>query len=205
MKNVSILYFKSVVVIGILFIGLGCTNKFNKDRVATNQVVVTDTPTIAEKPVKEEWADASNTLKQGDIQLRVKKTLIDYVEINSFGKSKSATKLFIISLEITNLSDKKIMDYKGLATKIYTSLSEDVASLKDDNDNNYKRVHFGLGSRIEGQVHGGESIYPQKTLSDVIIFEPPVDVAKFVLLEIPASVFGGKGVFRIKISRNMWE
>ena len=82
---------------------------------------------------------------------------------------------------------------------------EDRASIKDDAGNEYKRCQFGIGTRVVGQVHGSESIYPNKTVADLVIFEPPIDACKYLILELPASAFGGEGTLRFNIPRSMWE
>jgi hypothetical protein len=137
--------------------------------------------------------------------VRIAKVAVDYVQIKDFGSSKSKDKLFIVSLAITNLNPTKIVNYKGWGARELDFSGEDRAALGDDADNSYKRVHFGLGSRIDGQVFGNESIYPNKTINDIVVFEPPTDAAKFVLLQLPASGFGGNGMLRIKIPRAMWD
>lgn len=223
------------VLFGILFAALllvggctvmvgGCTKAVvdaetnrQKAQFSTNQQVVGSSPSpqnkenspsvslAAPSPPRQEWADANQAVRQGDVQVRVAKVAIDFVQIKDFGSSQSKDKLFIVSLAITNLSPTKIVDYKGWGARELDFSGEDRAGMKDDTDNSYKRVHFGLGSRIEGQVFGNESIYPNKTLNDIVIFEPPTDAAKFVLLELPASGFGGNGMLRIKIPRAMWD
>ncbi|MFZ1932104.1 MAG: SHD1 domain-containing protein [Thermoguttaceae bacterium] len=127
------------------------------------------------------------------------------MQIKTFQLSRSQDKLFVVSLEITNLSPTKIVNYKGWGAKELDLNGEDRASLKDDTDNDYKRCHFGLGSRIVGQVSENESIYPNKNINDLVVFEPPTDACKFVLLQLPASGFGGEGMLRIRIPRSMWD
>jgi hypothetical protein len=75
-------------------------------------------------------------------------------------------------------------------------------TLTDNFGNGYKQVNFGLGSRVDGQVHS-ESIYPGKAISDLLVFEKPLDTAQYLLLELPAKNFGGQGRLRFKIPKSM--
>ena len=47
------------------------------------------------------------------------------------------------------------------------------------------------------------SLIPQKPLprwlGDLVVFEPPIDSCKCLILELPASAFGGEGMLRFKI------
>lgn len=219
----GILFAAFLLVGGCAVMVGGCTKAVvdaeaerQKAAITTNQQVVGSSPSPQSNgnppptsptpsPPKQEWADASQAVRQGDVQVRIAKVAIDFVQIKSFGSSQSKDKLFIVSLAITNLSPTKIVDYMGWGARELDFSGEDRAGMRDDTDNSYKRVHFGLGSRIEGQVFGNESIYPNKTLNDIVVFEPPTDAAKFVLLQLPASGFGGNGMLRIKIPRTMWD
>ncbi len=136
--------------------------------------------------------------------LRVTGLSVDYVQIESFSSGKSQDKLLMISLELTNTSPAKIMNYRGWSAQWSDFTSSDRASLKDNIGNTYKRVHFGPGSRVDGQVTSNESIYPNKSLTDVLVFEPPTDACQYLVLELPASAVGGTGMFRLRIPRAMW-
>jgi hypothetical protein len=78
------------------------------------------------------------------------------------------------------------------------------ASLKDDTGNSYSRCYFGI-SEVVGQVDDGESIYPEKSLSDCLVFELPTDTCQALFLELPASAVGGSGALRMKLPRSLWD
>jgi hypothetical protein len=157
------------------------------------------------QPTEESAVDASReAAKQGDIQVRVTKVAIDFVELKSFDSGKSADKLLTVSLELTNNNPRKLINHKGWGAAATDFVGEGRASLKDDAGNEYKRCQFGIGTRVVGQVQGSESLYPNKALADLVVFEPPIDACKFLLLELPASAFGSEGVMRFKIPRSMW-
>ena len=55
---------------------------------------------------------------------------------------------------------------------------------------------------IIGQVQS-ESVYPGKSIDDLLVFELPVEKAKYLRLELPASAFHGEGKLRIQIPADM--
>lgn len=209
-----------VVLIGgcTLMVG-GCTTaaiigeaERQKERNATNQRVVGESPSpsipASTPPLSstsaDDAADASNPVQQGDAVLRIARLVVENVPLEDFGSTTSKDKLLMISVELTNTSRTKIMNYRGWAAQWIDFNNEDRGSLKDDTGNNYKRVHFSIGTRVKGQVSGNESIYPNKTLTDILVFEPPTDACKYLVLELPVSAVGGKGMFRLRIQRKMW-
>ena len=46
------------------------------------------------------------------------------------------------------------------------------------------------------------SIYPSKKQVDVLVFEPPIDTAKHLDLEMPATNYGSEGMVRFRIPIN---
>lgn len=147
-----------------------------------------------------EWADASSAVKQGDIQLRVDSVAIGFVKGKSFGEFTSQEKQLKITIEIKNSNPNRKIDYRGWSGS--TSFLDDVAHLTDNFGNVYKRITFGLGSRVDGQV-GSESIYPGKSISDVLVFEVPLDTVEYLHLELPAKNFEGEGKIRFQIPKAM--
>ena len=80
---------------------------------------------------------------------------------------------------------------------------EEYATLTDDNENNYKRVGFGSSSTPVGGIQIIESIYPGKSITDVLVYEMPVDAAKWLRLKLPAQNFKGDGMLRFEIPASM--
>jgi hypothetical protein len=75
--------------------------------------------------------------------------------------------------------------------------------LTDDKGNRYKAINFGFGSSVIGQVTGSESIYPGKSLDDVLVFESPIERAQSLRLELPAENIGKSGKIVFRIPRSM--
>lgn len=149
--------------------------------------------------------DASReTVLRGDVAIKVTSVLVGKVAGRSLGETTESEKdLLQIRLEITNQSEAKKLDYETWAGREFSILNNDVATLRDDAGNEYKRVTFGFGSDIDGRVKSNESIYPGKKLSDLLVFEVPVEQAEWLFLDLPAKNFSGTGVVRFKIPKSM--
>ena len=106
-------------------------------------------------------------------------------------------------MKIENRGDSKKVQYRGWAGDDF-DFGGTSGTVHDDLDNSYKRIGFGFASKVVGQIDS-ESIYPGKSVTDVLVFEEPVAKAKFLKLELPAGAFGGTGRLRIKIPMTMVE
>ena len=116
---------------------------------------------------------------------------------------KSAEKLLTITVALTNLSTTRKLDYTTWQGQSL-SLIRDFAVLRDNYDNVYKRVTFGLVDRPKGQVEDNVSLLPGETITDTLVFEPPIKAAKYLRLELPAENFGGTGILRFQIPKSAW-
>jgi len=151
-----------------------------------------------------EWASAKNAVRQGDIELRVMRVLTGKVPLRSGfgdGESSSEDDLLAIHLEIINRSQNKKIEYRSWLGRDI-AFSRDYATLQDNFGNTYKRISFGFGTKIVGHTES-ESIYPGKSLGDVLVFELPIDTAEYLRLELPAKNFGGEGMLRLQIPADM--
>lgn len=152
----------------------------------------------------DEWVDAGNTVKLGDVRVSITSAVIDYVSFHDFGRKKtSRDKLLMIRLKIENMSETRKLEHKGWSSQggIFEA---NLPTLTGNFDNLYRLVHFGLGSVVEGQAVG-ETIYPGKVVEDVAVYEVPVDQAKLLRLELPAAAFGGTGKVRFQIRASQIE
>jgi hypothetical protein len=149
-----------------------------------------------------QWIDASKqATRHGDVVVRVTSVTIDFVKGRTFREFSSQEKLLLIRLQIDNVSDGRKLDYKSWSDS-HSILADEAAQLTDSLNNRYKRVTFGIASSIEGQVDS-ESIYPGKSINDLLVFEVPVEKAEYLRLELPAKNFGGTGRIRIQIPKEM--
>jgi hypothetical protein len=151
-----------------------------------------------------EWADASKgAVRQGDLQVQITQVTIGKVPLKTFTRnSESKDNLLMVKLELLNTNPTKKVEYHSWSGKDI-SFDRDFATLKDNFDNSYKRISFGLGSYPVGAVERSESIYPNKSVTDVLVFELPLDTMEYLRLELPAKNFGGTGMMRVQIPKSM--
>ena len=132
--------------------------------------------------------------------MQVVKTSIRKVPLKDIFQKEATSKdvLLMVELKLLNTNPTKKVEYYGWAGK-NISFDRDYATLKDNFDNSYKRINFGLGSYPVGSVERAESIYPNKTVTDVLVFEVPLDTATHLDLELPAKNYGSEGMVRFRI------
>jgi len=152
----------------------------------------------AEPDESEKWYDASTeSITCGDVQVKI---LSAKVGIPMFigrsgnpGLPKNPKPYLQIQIQLKNTHPTKKLEY--------TSWSAGRTEVKPEDDfgNTYKRGRFVGGAPL-GQLTT-ESIYPNKTIQDLLVFEPPIDTIEYLRLELPASAFGEKGTLRFEIPK----
>ncbi len=151
---------------------------------------------------KADWVDAAKvSIQQENVRVRVRSVVVDFLTGKDFRDFKSKDKALKITIAITNTDQNRKLDYRGWGGS-ETSLADDAPHLSDSFVNTYKRVHFGLASRIDGQIVS-KSIYPGESVDDLLVYEKPVRSVEYLLLELPASNFGGTGKLRFRIPSAM--
>lgn len=148
-----------------------------------------------------DWADASQGVRQGDVEVRVTSVKIGPVDFKDFNNPDTEHKMATIQLSIANLGQTKKLQYESWGSS-GSFLSTDYATLSDNFDNKYILMRFGALTPVKGQ-RTLESLYPGKSVTDVLVFEPPIATADYLKLELSAEAFGGTGKLRLKIPRNM--
>jgi hypothetical protein len=134
----------------------------------------------------------------GPVTVRVLYARVDTVPLETArGPIRSDEPRLMIALEVANASPTRKVDYLGWAAPGF-ALGRDTATLKDELGNTYRRAYFGLGEHVVGQSPAA-SIYPGKTLPDLLVFEPPVPAARSLTLELPADNVGEAGSFRLPV------
>lgn len=163
---------------------------------------ISSTPQTHDNPAPV-WASAETPVRQGDVQVQVRTIQIGTVPLKDAIDGKrgiSKDPLLIIQVEVTNVSETKKVDYKtwgGRALAFGTK-----CTLVDNFGNRYKIISFGISDMVVGAIDS-ESIYPGKSIQDVLVFEAPVSKAEYLNLELSASQFGGDGMLRIRIPASM--
>jgi hypothetical protein len=161
-------------------------------------------PPVPPAKSEPEWVDASRfAVQQGALQIRVARVVIGPVPLKTLtGDSISQDDLLMIKLELLNTNPTKKVDYQTWSGRDI-SLDRDFATLEDNFGNSYKRISFGLASYPVGAVERSESIYPNKVVTDVLVFEVPLQTIDYLRLELPATNFGGTGMLRFQIPKTM--
>jgi len=141
-------------------------------------------------PVAPPVVPASQPVRRGDIQVELKWLKVDSVLVEDLGGEKHLSKpYFAIMVHVRNLSSTQKADYRSWAGRNFSM--DGLATLADDKGNTYKRIDFGFDHPV-GSVESG-SIYPGAEISDIIVFERPVDAAGTLRLELPVVNFGASG------------
>jgi hypothetical protein len=156
-----------------------------------------------QQSLEEPWASAESPVKQGDVQIRLMSAKVGKVMIkDSFGGDTSPSKdvLVTITVEVTNLSQTKKLDYRSWAGGDFV-LERDFGTLADNFGNSYKRITFGMDKPV-GRVTR-DSIYPAKSITDVLVFESPIEKSEYLRMELPAKNFDGTGMIRFQIPQTM--
>ena len=147
------------------------------------------------------WTPADKALRVEDMLITVKGASVGQVALkNLFGDPRTSEDEFLkITIELSNVSDGKKVDYLTWQSGGFGS---DFATLVDDKGNRYRKANFGSSTTVVGGA-GHESIYPQKSITDVLVFERPVTTATWLHLELEAENFDGKGKVRFEIPTGM--
>jgi len=136
----------------------------------------------------------------GDIKIKIISAEIDFVTGNTFGEFKSKEKLLKIIVKVTNANPNRKVEFEGWGKHDFSF--DYSLSLKDNFKNSYKLINFGIGARVDGQV-GVESLYPDKPITDLLVFEAPLGNMEYLVLELPNKNIGGKGSLKFKIPTAM--
>ena len=120
---------------------------------------------------------------QGDIRVLVRNVDVDFVRLRKFGGGikRSESKHLNIFFGIYNYSDTRKRQYWSVSELRAVCL----ATLKDDLGNTYKQMMFGADEPLLQTK--SQSIYPGYFVTDLLVFEEPVEAAKRLTLTIPAK------------------
>lgn len=138
--------------------------------------------------------------KVGDVEVRVTSIAIGQVPLKSIsGEGRSQNEHFAIKFTLTNTSETRMVSFRTWAGADF-SLGRDYASLTDNHDNVYRRIDFGIMNEVIGQTKN-TNVRPGQTVTDVVVFETPVQAAKTFELTLPHGNIGraeGTRILRIE-------
>lgn len=145
---------------------------------------------------------ATSTAKLGDVEVCIERVAVERVKLKDvLGDAESKETLLTIRIGITNRNKSKKPSYTTWDPEF---ARDDSAILRDNFDNSYKRVFFSAMTQVIGHVRS-ETLYPNKTIKDILVFETPLETVGFMMLKLPAKNFGGEGEIIFKIEGVMIE
>lgn len=152
------------------------------------------------KHLDAEWIELSDApIVQHGFEFRFAPVEIKQVRIQSGRRVQESTqKLTVIEIVVENKDGKRKVDFHTWSGRHFT-LEPDVAVLMDDLGNTYNRVTFGLGEFPVGGVDRRASLYPNTTVTDILVFEPPLEQATYLQLALPGQNIGIADPIRIRI------
>ncbi len=139
----------------------------------------------------------------GDVTLKVVSAVVDRPRVlRSSGRpARPQDPYLVLRLQLENLRDAHKLDYTTWASPQMRALG---VRLTDNLGNTYDPKTFS-GGTIEGQLGPDASLYPHEPVTEVLVFERPVESPqlRYLRLELPAMAFGDSGRFRIEIPAEM--
>ena len=154
----------------------------------------TSAPPPPPSPKRKGTRGASDvSMKCGDIEVAVVDHGVGQIALTTLGNEGTTDHRYsLVKLQINNSSVTKKYDYKTFRGG-HVSCSTDSASATDKFGNTLKRIEFGCMSKVNGAIEGLNSIYPNSSLKDILVFDRPVGGATSVLIEFPPANIGGTG------------
>lgn len=151
------------------------------------------------KPAEPEevWAGLANTVGIGDTRVRIERVALGKVPLADYSgrRSSSEEDRLMVAVRISNTSPAKILTYQSFDGG--RTILGDSAKLSDEHGNAYRRSGVGYSTKIVGRVEF-EDIRPGSSVTDLLVFTPPVEAATVLRLELPARMIGEKGWIRFE-------
>lgn len=151
-----------------------------------------------------EFQTASEPINIGSIKATITEARIGKVPLyQRIMEEEQVSKedLLLIRITIANTSKTKKIDYEGWMSP-FASIKDIEATLTDDAGNNYRMADFGATVQVK-DASMDNSIYPGKSTKDVVVFERPIDGAKYLDLTLSAEGCREDGKFRFRIPVEM--
>jgi hypothetical protein len=144
-----------------------------------------------------DWSSATAPVRHGEV--RIESVAVGKVPlVGSLGYGiTTQDELLAIKVQLRNVSRSTKIEYHSWMHHDF-SMDRDYATLADNFANSYRST-----SGFSSETLYLESLYPGKSLSDVLTFERPVGEVEYLDLELPAKNFGGQGMVRVRIPASM--
>lgn len=179
---------------GFALMGLGSTV-----RTAPTQGVRMDGTGSSTPVAKERAVATTDTAELDGLQVQITEASVGRVELRHLGeKSQSEERLLIVKVRLRTANDTRKYDYRPWHGSLFGS-----PGATDNFGNQYKPIDFGFANTITGRSRA-DSVSAGSPLTDVLVFERPLDKAEYVDLDLPGENVGVKGTFRFRIPRTVW-
>jgi hypothetical protein len=147
------------------------------------------------------WASPDQAVQVGHLKIQIEKISIGNVPVITADRQSafSSGKLLMIRLNLLNTNQTNKVEYQTWGGKNDLTYHRQYATLYDNLGNRYMCISFGPVNRPEGAIDQSESIYPNKIVTDLLVFELPNEGATEMDLELPAGNYGSEGMVRFRI------
>jgi hypothetical protein len=135
----------------------------------------------------------------GNVEYTVAAVHRGRAKVKSFSGQFDSDETYVhVEVKIRNVTENKKINYRGAGSETFIGSS---TRLTDDAGNDYRRVHFGFGNEVVGQVES-ESIHPDDEVTDVWLFEHYVRTAKTLFFTVKGTSLGAEGetTFAVPVS-----
>ncbi|MBS0265634.1 MAG: hypothetical protein JSS02_27125 [Planctomycetes bacterium] len=146
------------------------------------------------------WEGATDKATRGDITVAILSVRRGKAFLRHLREqTQSKEELLSVAIGIFNKSETKKYNYHGWSSKSFDLEMEMRGRASDELGNGYKRIKFDIFTKVAGQLEDGASIYPDKPLVDILVFELPVEKARELRLTLPGEAIDWKGPILLKV------
>lgn len=174
------------------------------------------------------WTDASQSIEQGPIRARITAAAIEQVRLESANplsmkREKPAPHLHV-RVMLENISTDKIVPALGWMgggassgalgavgqvlgdSELGKHLTAATAGalLIDDQGNGYPQIEAIRLSTAQAELGRNPSLRPGESSEKHLLFEPPLEAAAYLRIELAPGGFGGNEPLRFQIPKSMW-
>jgi hypothetical protein len=144
------------------------------------------------------YADASRAaVQQGTFRVRIVSASVGPVQVVDSKKRYTKQQFLAVTVQIQHLEPGDRARFVHWGTTGERAVPDAVATA-----NGQKLSLANLERDVPVGVSYGQDIFPGRSVSDLLLFEPPAPGSS-VRLDLPAEAWGGQGVFRFQIPSSM--
>jgi hypothetical protein len=144
------------------------------------------------------YADASRAaLLQGTVRVQITSVTIAPVRVLGVGTRYSKKPYLAVAIRVQHLGHGPMVEFRHWGTTIERNVPTAKATVAG-----LSLTPSSLFPDIPADVNDGARLFPNRAISDVILFEAP-STSGPVRIEMPAEAWEGKGVLRFEIPRSM--